>query len=252
MKIIIIDDEENIRSGLKKMLKMFCRDIIVLAEAKDVKSGLKAIYSYQPDLVLLDIEMPDGSGFDLLKTIGRPSFQTIFVTAYDQYAVDAFRMSAIDYLLKPIQPSHLVEAIEKARKMIGSRLPTLAYSILMDNMNLHSNQEQKIVLKDSEGLSIVGIGDILRCEADGSYTRFYLVSGQNILTSSNLKEYEKLFEKFGFLRTHHSHLVNLQHVVRFNKNQGGELVLSDQSTVPVSFRKKEALIQSLNQLFRKF
>jgi len=248
MNIVVIDDEKNVRQGLVRMLETFCTEVEVIGEANGVQSGLALLRQNPPDLVFLDIEMPDGSGLDLLKRLDSREFQVIFVTAYDEYAVEAFRLSAVDYLLKPVNPDQLIEAVEKAREWSERHHFQLELSILMENMNLLSQQERKIVLKDADSLYIVKIKDILHCQADGGYTEFYLEGGRKIVTSVNLKEYEKLFSPCGFLRSHHSHLVNLQHIVRFDKVDGGQLVLSDETIVPVSLRKKEALLKSLQNM----
>ena len=242
MQIVIIDDEKNARNSLAKMLKLFCPDVEVIGQAEGIVSGKKMIEELHPDLVFLDIEMQDGTGLDLLKQINGRQQKVIFVTAYNNYAVEAFRLSAVDYLLKPIQPDHLVDAVNKVRESVNQEVQ---FSIFMENMNLLSNQERKVVLKDSESIYILKIKDIMRCQADGGYTQFFIKDQKTIVTSINLKEYEKLFKPYGFIRSHHSHLVNIQHVIRYDKADGGLIIMSDHTKVPVSFRKKDSLLKSI-------
>ncbi|GAB5554399.1 MAG: LytTR family DNA-binding domain-containing protein [Saprospiraceae bacterium] len=245
MRILIIDDESKARSSLRQMLQLFCPDVEVIGEADGVRSGQQLIKEQTADLVFLDIEMQDGTGLDLLRQLGKVDFQVVFVTAYNQYAVEAFRLSAIDYLLKPIQPERLVESVNRARK--NGRVQT-GIGTLLENMQIQTKQDRKVVLKDADSLYVIQIKDILHCQADGGYTHFIIQGQKTITTSINLKEYEKLFGDFGFIRCHHSHLVNLQHIIRFDKADGGQLVLSDHSKVPVSFRKKEKLLKSLQAI----
>ncbi|MEL7117784.1 MAG: LytTR family DNA-binding domain-containing protein [Bacteroidota bacterium] len=245
MQVVIIDDEKNARNSLKSLLDIFCPDIQILGEANGVKTGLQLISKHHPDLIFLDVEMQDGTGVDLLRQLNHKNHQVIFITAHDKYAVEAFRLSAIDYLLKPIEPNHLTDAIDKAKQRVNQKIEQ---SIFMENMNMLSNQDRKVVLKDSDSLYIIQIKDILRCQADGSYTRFFVNGRSPITTSINLKEYDKLFSPYGFIRSHHSHLINIQHVIRFDKADGGQIILSDGTKVPVSFRKKESLLKSLQNI----
>ena len=245
MRILIIDDESKARSSLRKMLQLFFQEVEIVGEADGVRSGREMIANQPADLVFMDIEMQDGTGLDLLGQLGKVDFKVVFVTAYNQYAVEAFRLSAIDYLLKPIQPEHLVEAVSRARK--DNRTKT-GVQTFIENMHIQTKQDRKVVLKDADSLYVVQIKDILHCQADGGYTHFYIQGQKTITTSINLKEYEKLFADYGFIRSHHSHLVNLQHIIRFDKADGGQLILSNQSKVPVSFRKKDKLIKSLQAI----
>lgn len=245
MRILIIDDEPKARSSIRQMLQLFCPDVEVVGEAAGVQSGRQLIQQQTADLVFMDIEMQDGTGLELLRQLGKVNFQVVFVTAYNQYAVEAFRLSAIDYLLKPIQPEHLIEAVNRARKK-GRKSPGVATFI--ENMQIQTKQDRKVVLKDADSLYVIQIKDILHCQADGGYTHFFIDGQKTITTSVNLKEYEKLFGDYGFIRSHHSHLVNLQHIIRFDKADGGQLILSNQSKVPVSFRKKDKLLKSLQAI----
>lgn len=248
MKAIIIDDEKNVRSSLTRLLRTFCPEVELVGEAANMAQSLELIANTVFDLAFLDIEMPDGSGIDLLRKVPRRDFQVIFVTAYNQYAIDAFRLSAIDYLLKPVNPDHLIEAVQKAKKSVGRDQLEAELAVLLESMQQPTQQDAKIILKDAENLYIVQVKEILRCEADGGYTKFFLENQREVLTSIHLKEYENMLAKWGFIRSHHSHLVNLQHITRFNKTDGGFVILTDATQVPVSSRKKDLLIKALQNL----
>ena len=245
MRAIIVEDEKNVRKGLVQMIHTFCPDIKLIGEAGNLKEAFHLSKTMIFDLVFLDIELPDGSGIDLLRRIHPREFQVIFVTAYNQYAIDAFRLSAADYLLKPVNPEHLIEAVKKVTQMHSKLITDTSLSLLLHNW---SGQESKMMLKDADNIYIIKVKEILHCMADGGYTRFYLEDGQEVLTSLNLKEYEKVLSKWGFIRSHHSHLVNYNHISRFSKIDGGTLVLSNGDEIPVSSRKKDHLLKTLQQL----
>ncbi|MCG8329315.1 MAG: LytTR family DNA-binding domain-containing protein [Chitinophagales bacterium] len=247
MKAIIIEDEKNIRQGLIKMLAVFCPDVDVIEEAGSVQEAIRLSTLNACDLVFLDIELPDGSGFDFLRKTLNRQFQIIFVTAYNQYAIDAFRLSAADYLLKPINPEHLIEAVKKAALLSAKTINDTSLSLLLHNS---FEKEKKILLKDVDNIYIIKIKDILHCKADGGYTHFYMIDGQEIITSFNLKEYEKALSRWGFIRCHHSHLVNFNHILRFSRTDGGTLILTNEIEIPVSHRKKEHLLQTIQALSR--
>lgn len=242
MRTIIIDDEEKARKTIMGFLAMSCKEIEIVAQAESVETGLKAIREFQPELVLLDINMPDGTGFDLLKLIGNFSFKLIFVTAYEEYAVKAFKFSAIDYILKPINPTELIEAVEKARQLFDKENFELRYKAFIANYDNKLKSDKKLVLKTSESIFMIEVKDIIRCEADGSYTTFYLNDCRKILVSKNLKEYEDMLTELNFFRAHHSHLVNLNYMQSFEKRDGGYILMKDKSMVPVSTRRKDELL----------
>ncbi|MCB0402667.1 MAG: response regulator transcription factor [Flavobacteriales bacterium] len=248
MKVAIVDNEEGVREGLKEMLSGFCPEAVFVGEANGVKTGLEMINNVNPQIVLLDVEMDDGTGMDLLSQFEKPEFATIFVTAHDKYAVNAFKFSAIDFILKPVDPEDLITALEKAAHRIASTTMNKQLSVLIDNIRNTNQAHHKIVLKDAESIHFVEVSDILYCMAEGSYTLFKLVNGDKIFVSKNLKEYEKMLDEYNFYRTHHSYVANLNHVVRFDKKDGGTLILKGETHIPVSFRKKEGLVDRLNAL----
>lgn len=245
MKALIIDNEAFLRTGLRKMLGEFCPEIKSVEEAEGVQAGLQKIKNFSPDIVLLDIEMEDGTGFDLLKQIAEPAFQLIFVTAHNQYAIEAFRFSAIDYLLKPVDPEALQKSIHKAQKNIRSSSLQQQVQILLQQMAGIANHERKIVLKDLENTYFIKVSEILYCEAEGTYTKFFVTGNKSILVSKNLKEYEAILEPLGFIRTHHSFLANPDKIKLFDKTDGGTLILEGGLTVPVSQRKRDHVLQLL-------
>ena len=247
MRTILIDDETVARDNLKTMLSIYAPEVQIVAEADGVKTGLATIKEYKPELVLLDVEMKDGTGFDLLSFYGRLDFKVIFVTGHDAYAIRAFKISAIDYVLKPVDPDDLVSAINKAQQATDGNEQQIKVTNLVQN-NRENLANQKIILKDSETVYLVAVKDIVRCESETNYTRFYLVDGRVLMVSKTLKEYDTLFEGQNFFRAHQSHLINLFHFDRYEKKDGGTVFMKDGSALPVAVRKKESLLQALEKL----
>ena len=245
MKLLIIDNEENLRKGLKLLIQAFCPEVTQIFEAEGVETGLLAIESFKPDLVMLDVEMEDGTGFDLMTRIVLPSFQLIFVTAHNKYAIEAFKFSAIDYLLKPVGPEALQKAIGKVANQLQSQNLKKQIDFLLTQISQKPEIERRIVLKDIANVYYVKVAEIMYCEADGTYTKFYLQTGEQIMVSKNLKEYEAMLEPLGFLRTHNSFLVNPNKIKLFDKTDGGQIILESGQTVPVSQRKKDVILEIL-------
>lgn len=246
MKLAVIDNENEVRKGLKLMLQHNFPEAEIV-EADGVKTGIELIVHEHPDLVLLDVEMNDGTGLDLLKKLDHRPFEVIFITAFAQYAIEALRLSAIDYLLKPVDPLELVKAVNKAldkldKDSLGSKL-----ELLDQNLKQLTGGNRKILLKDMESIHLIKIDDIMRCEADGNYTRFYITGRSSIMVSKNLKEYEGLLGNH-FLRVHNSHLVNVNFITRIDKINGGSIEMSDGIDIPVSVRKREKLVDFLKKL----
>ena len=242
-KAVIIDDEKNGRNTLISLINNHCPEMEIVGEAYNVKSGIELIKQLQPDVVFLDIEMPDGTGFDLLSQIRLVQFEVIFVTAYDKYAVKAFRFSAIDYLLKPINPELLISSVQKLKKTADAKDLGRKIDTLLGN----TKKLDKIVLHTSEGVHIVKIENIIRCTADDYYTVFHLKDSNKITVSKTLKEYAETLENLNFFRTHQSHLINLEYVDRFVNTEGGSIVMQNGDTVEVSRRRKKQLMEALTQ-----
>jgi len=247
LRTIIIDDEAHILQSLEKQVNQYCPNIKIVATADSVKTGVKTIKKYLPDLVLLDIKMKDGTGFDLLKKLEQIDFKVIFITAYDKYAVKAFKFSALDYLLKPVDPVDLIHAVNKAEKLMIYELNT-QLDTLADNMQSEDKSKKKIILKTFDNIHLVKIRDILYCESDVNYTRFHLLNGIKIIVSVTLKEYDEMLSEYGFFRAHQSFLINLAHITRFDKSEGGYIVLSNDSRVPVASRKREQLLELFGRI----
>lgn len=245
MKILIIDNEAAVRDVLSEMIRAVQAEPFTLEEADGVASGLEKISSFKPDVVFLDVEMDDGTGFDLLARVPQPSFQLIFTTAHNRYAIRAFKCSALDYLLKPVDISELEASLQKAAKELNRHQLQQQVQVLMQQLSQKEKNGRQLVLKDSEASYFVKIADILYCEAEGSYTRFFLADGKPIVISKNLSIYEEILGEQDFIRTHHSYLVNLNRVKIYDKADGGSLILDTGHSVPVSHRKKDAVMQLL-------
>jgi len=250
VKAVIIEDEKKSRLALLGLLGRYCTNVLVQAEAQGVKSGIEAIRKYKPDVIFLDIQMTDGSGFRLLEEIGEIDFEIIFTTAFDQYAIKAIKYSALDYLLKPIVPQELVNAVEKveAKKIAKNANLNKNIDVLLENLKTSTQESPKIILSTAEKIHVVKIDDIIRCESDNYYTRFFFKDGGKLLISKTLKENESLLKDHNFIRPHKSHLVNASYIKGYMKHDGGYIVMIDESKIPVSRRKKEAMIEIINSL----
>ena len=248
MKAIVIEDELNVREGFIKLMNTFCPEINVVGTADSVESGIEVINSSDFDTLFLDINLPDGSGFDLLYRLEKRDFHVIFVTAYDHYAIDAFKISAVDYLLKPVSPDMLKNAISKI-EVNNDITEEERLSILGEKLEKRFSQDEKIILKDADSMQLVVISDIIYCEAEGSYSTFYLTSDRKIVTSLNLKEYERILKPYGFIRSHHSYLINLYQVVSLQKADGGSVMMSSQKSLPLSSRKKSNVVEAMKLRF---
>jgi two-component system, LytTR family, response regulator len=241
VKAIIIDDEEDARSTLRAFVKQYCPQVEVIAEADGVQEGYRAVMANEPDLVFLDIQMDDGTGFHLLEKIRAPRFNVIFTTAYDEYAIKAFKYSAIDYLLKPIDPDELIEAVSKLKKDKEGNEARI--------QNLIKNRDEKemdrLTLSSQEGLTFVKLDNIMRLESDSNYTHFFLTTKEKITVPKSLKEYELILPESKFFRTHQSHIVNLNYVKKYMREDGGYVLMEDGSEVLVARRRKEEFISVL-------
>jgi two-component system, LytTR family, response regulator len=246
LKILLVDNEPEIRGILKEMVESWGKGKHSICEADGVATGIEAIENIKPDVVLLDVEMNDGTGFDLLKQLSNPAFQLIFTTAHNQYAIQAIKFSAIDYLLKPVDPVDLNIALQKAMDNISHHTLQNQLTVLMQQLGNKQDASKQIVLKDIDKTYFVNINEILYCEAEGSYTKFYITNNDPIFVSRNLRSYEELLAPAGFIRTHHSCLVNPTKIKVYDrKTDNGTLILEGGYTIPVSQRKKDFVIQFL-------
>ena len=240
---IIIDDEPLAREGLSGLLSSYVSEMEVVAEAGNVAEGIRQIRAHHPDVVFLDIEMPGEDGFQLFKYFNPIPFQTIFVTAYDGFALKAFRFSAMDYLLKPIEPQALQDAVEKVRIQIKGKQNRQDYGQVAEL--IQRNQLDRIAIPTQTGLDMVALEQILRVEGDGSYSTLVLQDGRKIVSSKAIGYFEELLSDLRFLRIHQTHLVNLQAVTRYHKGRGGQVTLTNGDTVDVSVRRKADLLRRL-------
>lgn len=245
---IIVEDEKHSRETLAGMLHRYCKNVEVIAEAESYRAGLEVIRKLKPDVVFLDIQMPDGSGFRLLEELDEIDFEIIFTTAFDQFAIKAIKYSALDYLLKPIDPEELVSAIRKVEGKMDKRGMNDNIQVLLDNIKSKDPDPHKIVLSTSEKIHIIETDQILRCESDNYYTNFFLTDGTRILVSKTLKENEELLGGHNFIRPHKSHLVNVKYIKGFLRNDGGYIEMTDGSRIPVSRRKREKIIEIITHL----
>ena len=248
LRIVLVDDEVRIRTSIKHLIGMYYDNAQVVGEADEVHSAMDVIKGQKPDVVLLDINMPGGSGFDLLKQFNPLPFKVIFITAFDSYAVQAFKFSALDYLLKPVNPDELVAALQKAHKYLHAEETGIRMEAFLQNMSGTTRETKKIVLNTQEAMHIINVTDIVRCEADRNYTKFIVAGSKNILVSGSLKEYDEMLSPYGFFRSHHSHLVNLDFIDRFDKRDGGRLILKDGSDILLAVRKKDELMAVLSKI----
>ncbi|MDD3077492.1 MAG: LytTR family DNA-binding domain-containing protein [Paludibacter sp.] len=243
---VIVDDESKARDAIKNMLSLYCPDTELVGEADGVETGVELIRRVKPQLVILDIKMQDGDGFDLLKRVKDEKFYVVFVTAFDEFAIKAFKFNAIDYLLKPVDVDDLIKTIEKVKLYCKSNLNDI--SLLLNMINELKKDTKKIVLKTTDSIYVVKIEDVIRCESSGNYTYFYLKDEKPLLVSRTLKEFDSMLHDYSFLRVHQSHLVNVEYIKRYVKSDGGMLIMKDDKIVPVAMRKKDELLKVLGLL----
>lgn len=248
IKAIIIEDEKMSRETLRRLLEKYCPTVEVLAEADGYRKGLEEIRKHPPDVIFLDIQMPDGSGFRLLEEIDEFDFEVIFTTAFDQFAIKAIKYSALDYLLKPIIPDDLVAAIERVEKKKIEKIRRKNLEASPENYLAQDERSQKIILSTSEMIHVINVDDIIRCESDNYYTYFYFIDGRKLLVSKTLKENEELLSQHNFIRPHKSHLVNIKYIKSYIRQDGGYILMTDGMKIPVSRRKKDKIMEIIFNL----
>ncbi|WP_136466985.1 LytR/AlgR family response regulator transcription factor [Flagellimonas onchidii] len=248
LKVVIVEDEKHSRQTLKSLLEEFCRDVQVIAMASTVEEAVKVLSVYSPDVVFLDIELQSGVGFDVLTQIKDLSFEVIFTTAFEKYAVKAIKFSSLDYLLKPIDLDELQQAVEKARVRMDTNVYRQQIDTLMQSLTQESNKMHKICLATTAGMEFIELQDVVLCKADGSYTSFVLKNKTSLLVSKHLKEYEILLADQMFMRVHNSYVINLREVKKYIKSDGGYIIMSNGMHVSLSPRKKDDLIELMKRL----
>ena len=247
MKALLIDDEIHNLDNLKGLLGLYCPQVTICGSALNAETGKALLYQHQPDLVFLDIQMPGQTGFDLLRSLPVYNFEVIIVTAYDQYAIQAMRFAAVDYLLKPVDIGELQSAVNKAINQRRLKVQNQQLENLVQLLKAQqTNEEQRIALATAKETRLVKVGEIIRCESSNNYTTFYLSDGEALLVCKPIYAYEELLKGHGFLRCHQSHLVNKRWVKSWRKESGDFLLLTDGAEIPVSRGKKDVIRQALN------
>jgi len=242
---VLIDDESSSRNSLRQKLVTHCPDITIVAECESGEDGIKAIQSHDPDIVFLDVEMPRMNGFVMLQQLEQRSFELIFTTAYDHYAISAIRFSALDYLVKPIEIKTLKEAVERAKEKIQTDLPNQRIETLLHNLIDEKNLHNRIAIPSLEGLQFIDITDIIYLEAESNYSFIYLQNATRITVSKTLKDFEELLPSHTFIRIHHSYIINKNHVRKYLKGEGGQVLMSNGKLLDVARRKKEDFMKAI-------
>lgn len=249
LKALLVEDEQKSRLTLQKLLTSYCPNVEVLAQATHVDEALAALQQHPGiQLVFLDIEMPGKSGFELLEAYEEPPFRVIFTTAYDQHALKAIRLSALDYLLKPIHIKDLIHAVNKAERHFESENYVKSYHQLMQHLRNPQQVNPKIALPTLEGLLFLTVDQILRCQAEGNYTKIYHKDGKESLASRKLREFESMLEDYNFFRVHNSHLINLSYLAEYKRGDGGTVIMADGSEITVSRRRKDEFLEKINRI----
>jgi two-component system LytT family response regulator len=247
IRVILVDDEHQSRKTLQSFLQDYCPHVEIIGEADSVLSGYKLLQQESPDAIFLDIQMNDGTGFDLLNKIPNPSFQVIFTTAFDDFAIKAFQYNAVDYLLKPIDVDELMRSVKKIKPHDnGSAFQEQLTNLLETNK---TGKFDKIVLSTNNGLHFLELNEIIRLQSEANYTTFYLLEGKRIVVAKTLKSFEELLVGENFFRPHQSHIINLKHVEKILKEDGGYLLMKDDYKIPISRSKKELFMNLVKDRF---
>ncbi|MES2589299.1 MAG: LytTR family DNA-binding domain-containing protein [Bacteroidota bacterium] len=246
IKAVIIDDEPNNSELISNLLQKFCKEVEICGMADSVQSGYACIEENKPDLVFLDIEMPDGTGFDLLSYFDTIDFKVIFITAHSEFAIEAFKVAAVDYILKPLSPPALISAVKKASEVISKSDLNQKVKLLLNQVSAQ-NKDKKVVLKTLERIYSVNSSEIIRFESEGSYTTVYFQEGKKIVVSKLIKEFDEMLSAQNFARVHQSHLINMDYFFCYEKSDN-HIIMKDNSEIPVSSRKKEYVLSLINSI----
>jgi len=248
IKAVIIEDDPANRTLNRQLLNEYFPDIEVAGEAGSVTSAVEIIRNIRPDLVLLDIEIIGGSGFQVLQQLKPYRFKVVFITAFDHFAIKAFKFSAVDYILKPVKETEFQQAIRQALQVLDNEDIHHRQNDYLLEYYKKENQLGKIILRTTHALHVVDISEIMYCRSDNVYTEFYLISGEKIIVSKSLKEYVDLLNEYGFFRPHQSYLVNLNQVKKIDKNDGGYVIMRNGKEIPVSSRQRKKILSLLERL----
>ncbi|HBK71504.1 MAG TPA: DNA-binding response regulator [Flavobacteriaceae bacterium] len=249
LKAIIIDDEQHCVERISKQLSSYINIVEIIEVCMNIEDAKVAIESMQPDVIFLDIQIHEKTGFDLLKQFVSIDFEIVFTTAFDSYAVNAFKFSALDYLLKPIDEDELNKTIEKLKDKTSLKDVSKKVEVLIHNLEEKTEHSKKIAIPTVDGLTFVKVVDIIRCQSDINYTHLFLVGNKKITVAKTLKHFDSLLEQYNFFRTHNSHLINLAFVEKYIKGKGGYILLSDGTHIEVAVRRKEAFLKKLSDIF---
>jgi two-component system, LytTR family, response regulator len=249
---VLIDDDKHLREGLKALLQRYTNEINIIGEAENVKSGVETLERLQPQVLFLDIHLSDGTGFDILEQLaknkGKTSTHIVFITAHEQYALKAFKFSALDFILKPVDPEELQNTIAKIKEAVGKSTSFEHIDLLLENIRKKVDNFKRIALSTSDGIHLFEVSDIIRCEAKGNYTEFFIKNHKPLLISRTLKEFEEMLTEHGFERIHQSHLINLSYLKSYIKSDGGYVIMADNSNIPLAQSKREKLQELIKAL----
>ncbi len=249
IRAVIIDDEKNNIENIMRLLNQHDLPVTVAGTATNADDGVDVINTVNPDLLFLDIQMPEKNGFEVLKALPHHQFEVVFVTAFDQYGIDAVKFSAIDYLLKPIDPEELKACVSKVETKLNKKKENLQLENLMEFIKYKDEKkEHKLALASAKEIRFVYTGDIIRCESSNAYTEFFLSDGKNIVVSKPIFEYEELLNSYDFIRCHQSHLVNKKYIKSLLKEDSGYLIMDDNTRIPISRNKKENILKALHTI----
>jgi two-component system LytT family response regulator len=248
IRAIIIDDEQDGREGLRLAINRYCPDVKLIQVCATPEEGIDAINTLHPDLLFLDVQMPRLSGFDVLQRVDQITFVVIFVSAYEKYAIKAIRFSALDYLLKPVDADELVQAVRRVieRPLDGGQRHH--YQSLLHNVQHSGKPIGRLAVPSTDGIDFLNTDEIIFCQAEGSYTQIYLTQGRKLLISKNLRDFENILFDSGFCRVHHSSLINVRHVQKYIRGEGGYVLLTGGHQVNISRRKREEFISMLDKV----
>jgi two-component system LytT family response regulator len=244
IRVILIDDELNSLQNLQNKLEGFCPDVSIVAVSQNPEEGIMLIKQFQPDVVFLDIEMPRMSGFRMLEEFGEYDFDIIFTTAYNHYSIDAIRISAFDYLIKPIGIEELQQAVERLSKSLHKQTKE-KIDILKKSLSDQRSQEDKIAISTSEGIDFIPIKNIMHIESKSNYSKIFMIENKSITVTKILKDFEEMLSPYNFYRIHNSHLINLNFIQKYIRSQGGHVMLQDGTLIDVSRRKKEEFLKMI-------
>lgn len=249
IKSIIVDDEQHCINRLVDLLQTHCKNTVqVVGTFNTAEDAIAGISELKPDLLFLDVQLHSSTGFDLLGQVGEINLEVIFVTAYDNYAIKAFKFSAFDYLLKPIDSDDLLQAINKLQKVLQQHELSDKFNVLLDNLKNHKEPTKKITVPTGTGLVFLSINDIIRCEADVNYTTIYLKDKQKLMVAKTLKDFDEMLSDHQFFRIHNSHLINMNYIKSYHKGKGGYVSLTDNTSLEVSTRRKELFLKKIKEI----